>query len=42
MELFLTILILVGLCLAGGFWGVDSRPLDLERPPRRVTTVWRS
>ena len=32
----MTVLIIVALCLAAGFWGVDSRPLDLqERKPAR-------
>ena len=30
----MTVLILIALCLAAGFWGVDSRPLDAERPTR--------
>lgn len=38
----MTIVILVALCLAAGFWGADSRPLDLERPVRWLPGVWRS
>jgi hypothetical protein len=34
MEVLMTILILTALCLAAGFWGADSRPLDLERATR--------
>ena len=34
MEVLMTILILTALCLAGGFLGADSRPLDLTRPTR--------
>ncbi len=30
----MTVLILIALCLAGGFWGADSRLQDLERPTR--------
>ena len=30
----MTVLIITALCLAAGFWGVDSRPQDLERPTR--------
>lgn len=26
----MTFLIVIALCLAAGFWGVDSRPTDLE------------
>ena len=29
-------LILVALCLLGGFFGVDSRPVDAVRPTRWV------
>lgn len=30
----MTLLIVTAVCLAAGFWGVDSRPLDAERPTR--------
>jgi hypothetical protein len=30
----MTIAILVALCLAAGFLGVDSRPVETERPTR--------
>jgi len=30
----MTVLIVITLCLAGGFLGADSRPLDLEKPTR--------
>ena len=32
----MTIVIIVALCLAAGFWGVDSRPTDLlQKKPAR-------
>jgi hypothetical protein len=34
MEVLMTMLILIALCLAAGFWGVDSRPLEYDRPTR--------
>jgi hypothetical protein len=34
MEVVMTLVIIVALCVAGGLWGVDSRPLDPERPTR--------
>jgi hypothetical protein len=34
MEVLMTILILTALCLAAGFWGADSRPLDVDRPTK--------
>jgi hypothetical protein len=34
MEVLMTVLILIALCLAGGFLGADSRPADIERPTR--------
>jgi hypothetical protein len=34
MEVVMTLLILTGLCLVAGFFGADSRPLDIERPTR--------
>jgi hypothetical protein len=34
MEVLMALLIVVALCLAAGFWGVDSRPLDPVRPTR--------
>ena len=30
----MTLLILTALCLAAGFFGADSRPLDVERSTR--------
>jgi hypothetical protein len=30
----MTLLVLIGLCLVAGFFGTDSRPLDVERPTR--------
>ena len=30
-------LIFIALCLAAGFWGVDSRPLDLQQ---KKATRW--
>ena len=32
----MAVLILVALCLLGGFFGADSRPLDTVRPTRWV------
>jgi hypothetical protein len=34
MELLITVLILVLLAMLAAGWGVDSRPLDIERPTR--------
>ncbi|HSS61251.1 MAG TPA: hypothetical protein VLK30_07330 [Candidatus Limnocylindrales bacterium] len=34
MEVLMTFLILIALCLAGGFWGADSRPRDIDRATR--------
>ena len=32
----MTFLIVIALCLAAGFWGADSRPMDLlEKKPAR-------
>ena len=36
MAVLVTVLVFTALCLLGGFFGVDSRPLDLERPTRWV------
>jgi hypothetical protein len=30
----MTLVIVTALCLAAGFWGADSRPLDAERLTR--------
>lgn len=30
----MTLVIVTALCLAAGFWGVDSRPMDAARPTR--------
>jgi hypothetical protein len=32
MEVLMTVLILVLLAMLAARWGVDSRPLDIERP----------
>jgi hypothetical protein len=34
MEVVMTLLIVTALCLVAGFFGADSRPLDVERPTR--------
>ncbi len=34
MEVLMTVLILVLLAMVAAQWGVDSRPLDVERPTR--------
>jgi hypothetical protein len=34
MEVLMAVIILIALCLVGGFLGVDSRPRDIERPTR--------
>lgn len=38
MEVLMTFLIITALCLAAGFWGADSRPLDLHLP--KPTRWW--
>jgi hypothetical protein len=34
MEVVMTLLVLTALCLVAGFFGADSRPVDVERPTR--------
>jgi hypothetical protein len=34
MDVVMTLLVFTGLCLVAGFFGADSRPLDLQRPTR--------
>jgi hypothetical protein len=34
MEVLMTVLILVLLAMGAAKWGVDSRPLDIDRPTR--------
>jgi hypothetical protein len=34
MEVVMTLVILTALCLVAGFFGADSRPLDVEQPTR--------
>jgi len=34
MEVLMAVLILILLALLAGRWGVDSRPVDAERPTR--------
>ena len=40
----MTFVIITALCLAAGFWGVDSRPLDLQekKAPRWFAATPRS
>lgn len=37
----MTLVIITALCLAAGFWGVDSRPVDAERPTRWLWPIER-
>lgn len=37
----MALLVIAGLCLAAGFWGVDSRPVDADRPTRWLWPIER-
>jgi hypothetical protein len=41
MEVLMALVIIVALCVAGGLWGVDSRPTDAERPTRWIQPIQR-
>jgi hypothetical protein len=41
MEVAMTLVIITVACLAAGFWGVDSRPSDVERPTRWLWPIER-
>jgi hypothetical protein len=41
MEVAMTLVIITAVCLAAGFWGVDSRPSDVDRPTRWLWPIER-